>query len=239
MTVRDPGPPSEMFFAGDHQLEGVFEEAESGQSWGGVVVAHPHPLYGGTMAQPVVHRVAKNCREKGLATLRFNFPGVGRSGGRYTGKDEHLDVEAALVHLQDRLGSRLQRSRGDESSTPFPTPTSLPVGLVGYSFGSVMAAAACCGRVPVRALALIAFPVQWEEDLLSPLKVLGGYRGPVLAVCGENDDISPPAAVKGLLTDAGLDLTVEAIPGAGHLFEQSRARVSRAVAEFMARELSL
>ena len=103
------------------------------------------------MSQPVVYRVAKTCREHGLATLRFNFRGVGKSGGQYSGSEEHLDVQAALAHLQERLGER-------PDGSPFPAAPLAPLGLAGYSFGSVMAARACAGPVPVDALALIAFP---------------------------------------------------------------------------------
>ncbi len=218
---------AELFFAGDHMLEGIFEEGDLGRSWGGVVVAHPHPLYGGTMAQPVVYRVAKTCREHGLATLRFNFPGVGESGGQYSGRDEHLDVQAALAHLQERLGV-----------SPLPSPPRPPLGLAGYSFGSIMSAMACAGPVPVDALALVALPAHWEDELPAAFDSLRAYRGPVLAVCGEEDDIAPPGPLERLLTDMGLDFRLEVLPGAGHFFEESRKEVGRLVAGFMAEELT-
>ena len=73
---RDPG------VAGGRRARMPRPRGEGGSpASGGVVIAHPHPLYGGTMAQPVVYRVARACRERGLASLRFNFRGVGTERG--------------------------------------------------------------------------------------------------------------------------------------------------------------
>ena len=49
----------------------------------GVVITHPHPLYGGDMDNPVVSVIEGAFREKGFTTLRFNFRGVGTSTGRF------------------------------------------------------------------------------------------------------------------------------------------------------------
>ena len=89
----------------------------------------------------------------------------------------------------------------------------------------------------MEALALIAFPVSWQEKSPEVFERLRAYRGPVLAVCGEDDDIAPPGPLERLLTDMGLDFRLEVLPGAGHLFEESRKEVGRLVAEFMAEEL--
>jgi alpha/beta superfamily hydrolase len=218
---------SELFSAGDHLLEGLFEEDRPGDPRGGVVVAHPHPLYGGTMAQPVVHRVARACRERGLAALRFNFRGVGRSGGTYSGWEEYCDVLAALTYLQQKLS------------------TSAPMGLAGYSFGSVIAALAAAAQATalptasgsVAALALIALPVGLQQEQPDARAALQDCEVPVLAVCGENDDIAPPESVARLLEDTVADHRLVVLPGAGHLFEGCTQEVGRIVAEFMCAEL--
>src|SRR3989442_13069998 len=68
---------------------------------GGIVICHPHPLYGGDMDNPVVVRVQEVCAELGLATLRFNFRGVGGSGGTHGGG----------VAEQDEIGRASCRER--------------------------------------------------------------------------------------------------------------------------------
>ncbi len=118
MTDLPHHPRGHVYFSGDDRLEGILEwpagvgesAATGGEAGprvaGGVVVAHPHPLYGGTMAQPVVYRVAQACRERGFASLRFNFRGVGQSEGRYSGSEEYRDVEAAHRVPAWPVGSR-------------------------------------------------------------------------------------------------------------------------------------
>src|SRR5712691_11508132 len=117
---------------------------------GGVVICHPRPLYGGDMDNPVVVRVAEVCRELGLATLRFNFRGVGASTGNHGhGRDERHDLAAALAHLAAAL------------------PSMAPLGLAGYSFGASVAAglAAEPGDLPMlAAVALIAPPLVMTGD---------------------------------------------------------------------------
>src|SRR5438094_10616195 len=71
----------------------------------GVVICHPHPLYGGDMDNPVVVRVQEVCAELGLATLRFNFRGVGGSGGTHGGGvAEQDDARIALDVLAQATG---------------------------------------------------------------------------------------------------------------------------------------
>ena len=73
------------------QLQGVLTLPQGASA--GVVVCHPHPQFGGDMGNPVVTAVARACAGANLATLRFNFRGVGSSGGAWDeGRGEQDDV---------------------------------------------------------------------------------------------------------------------------------------------------
>jgi uncharacterized protein len=240
MTDHSAGA-GHVLFPGDHLLEGTLEWPDQEVPTGGVVVAHPHPLHGGTMAQPVVYRVAKACRDRGLASLRFNFRGVGQSRGSYSGTDEYRDVQAAGAFLRGRLAG----AAGDA----VPGPETPPLGLAGYSFGSLMAANAVgvnpvgaggeVGDPPVKALALIAFLPDWPDAPRETYARLGGFNGPVLAVSAENDDLGYPEDVERMLRRLGLDFTMAVIEGAGHFLEGRHREVGDLVATFFAEKLAL
>jgi uncharacterized protein len=141
-----------------------------------VVICHPHPLYGGDMANPVVLRAAEVCADHGAATLRFNFRSVGRSTGAHgAGVAERRDIEAAIEHV-----GRL-----------CPPPST--VGLIGYSFGAVVAAHVAAA-IPVGGLALIAPPLgpgDREEEL--PRPPLPDAR--LMLVAGDRDSFCAARAV--------------------------------------------
>jgi uncharacterized protein len=166
------------------------------------------------MLQPTVHRTAQACRAAGLTSLRFNFRGVGASEGRYSGWDERKDVRAAAAFLSAHLDP------------------GLPLSLVGYSFGAMMSALAVIDGERPAGLALIAFVVQWDEFLPRSFEGLGEFRGPVLAVCGERDELAPPEAVQAFLEGVGVSPRLVVIPGADHFFAGRQQEVADTVADF-------
>ena len=121
---------------------GALETLLDGDGSDLAVLCHPHPQYGGTMHDAVLDCAARALGAAGIARLRFNFRGVGRSEGRFDeGVGEVDDVLAILTH-----GRKMH-----------PEARVL---LVGYSFGAAMALAlrpglpdsAACSLVPLRAI---------------------------------------------------------------------------------------
>jgi len=107
---------------------------------GGVVITHPHPMYGGTMDNNVVWTAARAFQARDWTTLRFNFRGVGLSSGEHgDGMSEMADVQAALAYLE----SRQVRSRY----------------VVGYSFGAAVAGRALVQGVSAAGIVMIAPPI--------------------------------------------------------------------------------
>jgi len=160
---------------------------------GAAVVAHPHPLQGGTMHSKVVHRGARLLADAiGLATLRFNYRGVGASAGRYDGgPGETEDLVAAAGWIRERHPSR-------------------PFVLAGFSFGSICALHAA-PRLAPDGLFLIGVPIGRFQ---APSAVPAGTR--VFWIQGEEDEYSPAADARRLAAERGWDLAV--VPGADHFF---------------------
>lgn len=163
----------------------------------GVALCHPHPLYGGDMENPVVVRAAEVCADAGLATLRFDFRGVGASTGAHDeGRGERGDLEAALDHLATVL------------------PAGGRLAAVGYSFGAAIAARVAMRR-SLAGVALVAPALAVRE--LSDLDGLADVTGHVLLVAGTADAYCPVEALQ-RLGGAVPRATVRTVDGADHFF---------------------
>src|SRR5262245_35612061 len=124
------------------RLECLLEEPEDGEPRMAALVCHPHPLYGGTMHNKVVYRMARGLRRAGLVVLRFNFRGVGRSEGEHGNLEGEIeDARAALVWLRER----------------YPA---LPYALAGFSFGSRVITRLGCAEEGARWLMAAGFPTR-------------------------------------------------------------------------------
>jgi alpha/beta superfamily hydrolase len=137
------------------RLESLLEEPEHGEPAFAALVCHPHPLYGGTMHNKVVYRMARGLRKAGAVVLRFNFRGVNLSEGEHAhGVGEIEDARAALNFLRERCPD-------------------LPWMLAGFSFGSRVALRLGCALAPAPERILAAgFPTKGQDlSYLTPCGV--------------------------------------------------------------------
>jgi alpha/beta superfamily hydrolase len=122
------------------RLEALYEAPHDREPWCAAVVCHPHPQFGGTLHNKVVYRIARGLRRAGVAVLRFNYRGVGRSQGAYGDLDGEIeDARAVLGWL---------RARHPE----------LPHALAGFSFGARVIMRLGCEMGEARYLLACGFP---------------------------------------------------------------------------------
>jgi alpha/beta superfamily hydrolase len=182
-----------------------------------VVIAHPHPLYGGSMHSPVPLSIAKTLADRAsevVAWARFDFRGVGGSEGTYdAGRGEVDDALAVLEHLR-------------------VLAPGLPVSLCGHSFGSWIAlrAAAAAGDGVVERVLLVApstrFFESWDDAL--------PFAGPKTIFLGDRDEFCDVDEGRALADRLGAELRI--FEGFDHHFTKSRRAVAEAALPVIAPE---
>ncbi|MBI2392881.1 MAG: hypothetical protein HYV09_25070 [Deltaproteobacteria bacterium] len=185
-----------------------------------VVIAHPHPLYGGSMDDPVVRALARVASERGAATLRFDFRGVGSSEGRHRGGDPEIG---------DLLGAVGVAARALPGAT---------VSLAGYSFGSWVALQAARAsmvsesRAPIDRVAMLAPALGlFAYDELPRHAGARRFDGAVAIVAGDRDGLSDPVRARVLAARIGASIAV--LHGEDHFFSRTRRRVAELLAPFL------
>jgi len=178
-------------------LEGLLVPVPE-EGGGGAVIAPPHPLMGGSMESPVVTEIAYALQKVGLASLRFNWRGVGASAGEASGdlEDAEQDYRAALEFLRETVEG--------------------PIVACGYSFGAATALRCSVARdegdVTPDRLVLVAPPPRiLDEDLL------GGFPNEIFMASGDCDDYVD-VSVLGELAQQCRAAKLEVIRGCDHFF---------------------
>lgn len=184
------------FLAGSAgQLECAIDLPESAPT-GIALVAHPHPLYGGTMENKVAQTLARTFVGLDYAAVRMNFRGVGRSQGVHDdGRGETDDMALLLASLKKQYPG-------------------LPVALAGFSFGTYVQAQLAQRLIaqgePAERLALVSVTAgRWAVDRVPENTVL---------IHGELDDVVPLKDVFDWARPQ--DLPVVVITGGNHLFDR-------------------
>lgn len=174
-------------------LEVAIDRPE-GAALGVAVLAHPHPLHGGTLTNKVVQTLARACVQAGWTAVRFNFRGVGRSAGVYDeGRGELADL-LSVIQAQAPQG---------------------PLCLAGFSFGAFVtshAAAQLHAQRDIQRLVLVGTAASRFEVATVPTEL----HLRTLLIHGEQDDTVPLASVMDWARPQAMPVLV--VPGGGHFF---------------------
>ncbi len=184
------GPAGDLEARLDYPAGGSVDPAAPGAF---AVVCHPHPLFGGTLTNKVVHTLARAFNDAGMPSVRFNFRGVGASAGTHDG---------GAGEVQDALAAvRYGRGRWPQAR----------LWLAGFSFGAAVAVRACGEAAPVGLVAVA--PAVDRMDIAAVRLAC-----PMLVVLGDADDVVSPQRM--LEWARGLEPApaLQVLPGAGHYF---------------------
>ena len=172
---------------------------------GGVVLCHPHPQFGGTMDNKVVQTLARAFVQLGYRAVRFNFRGVGGSGGAWDEGRGEIDDALAVIAAQ-------------RAAAP-----GRPLALGGFSFGAYVAAQAAARLAddlqhpaPVERLVLVG-------PATSRFTLPAAVAPDTVVIHGEADDVVPLAATLAWARPQGLPVIV--LPGVGHFFHGQLTRL--------------
>ncbi len=175
-----------------------------------VIICHPHPQYGGSMYNNVVEGVMADIIPKGFSTLRFNFRGIGGSGGSSTGTlEDGRDVGAAVDYVS--------------SLKDF-----VPIYLVGYSYGAWVGLYHAMSDSRIAAWAAVSPPVSmFDFSYLEDVKV------PKFFVAGDRDDFLNLDDLKKLVEKVDDPKELVVIPGADHFYGGYEAQMGSLVGGFL------
>jgi len=174
------------------------------------VVCHPHPLYGGTMHNKVVFRVAKTLHGLGLPVLRFNFRGAGLSEGTHDeGQGETGDVRAAIEYMSREFHW-------------------CQIVLAGFSFGAWVGLRVGCVESRVGELVGVGIPVDNSD-----LSYLIDCKKPKLFIQGSRDQYGARETVEALVSRLPEPKRAVFVQGADHFFAGKLDRVEAALRDWM------
>jgi alpha/beta superfamily hydrolase len=189
-------------------LEGLYHRGAVAPA---VVICAPHPRMGGSMDSPVVSELAWALSQRGHATLRFNYQGVGASPGEIQATDlesEIADGAAAVTHLRETV----EHHR---------------IAVAGYSFGAAIALALARRHTTLTQLVLVSPPTS-----LLDFSALQDVLQPALIVTGENDSwVNRPQLAEIVAHRSAA--TLEVISDADHVYARGLTELGRTVAGWL------
>jgi alpha/beta superfamily hydrolase len=197
-TLEIPGPAG--------PLEALLQERHDETPAITAVVCHPHPVYGGTLNNKVVHRAAAALLELGAAVLRFNFRGAGKSAGTHDrGIGELEDARAAWRWIDARHPNARRW-------------------IAGFSFGSWVAARLAADEPACERMILIAPPVGTQD-----FSVLASCAVPKLVIQGTADEVCKPENLERVYPTWAEPKRLEWVEGASHFFDRRLTELGAAI----------
>ncbi len=191
-------------------LEGLTACPEKETRGAVAVILHPHPLYGGTFNNKVVHSLSRTCNLLGIPSLRFNFRGVGKSAGIYDdGRGEVEDCLAALDWVSDRRPG-------------------FDIWLAGFSFGAYVAYQVAGRDSRVQRLVTVAPPVSLFDFSHIPVPTC-----PWTLIQGELDELVPVETVSCWVAGLSVSPTQFYLP-ADHFFHGQLNTLQNVLLEHLA-----
>lgn len=185
------------------RLEALYRELQDPAAV--AVICHPLPTGGGTLHNKVVFRAARGLENANVATLRFNFRGVGTSGGKFdNGDGEQDDVTAAIKWARLKHPDK-----------------KLIVG--GFSFGAWVSTRVACERTDVEAMFLLGTPVNKYD-----FSYLRSCERPMLFIHGTQDEHGDAAKLEKLVQGIRNAESVT-VTGADHFFTKQLEAVEETI----------
>lgn len=210
----------EIVFTGpDGKLVGKYKK---GQSLNPPValILHPHPLYGGTMNNPVVLELFNRFDDLGFSTFRFNFRGVGKSEGKFdNGLGELADAAAGLDWVQRQ------------------NPNANQCWVAGFSFGALLCMQLLMRRPEItRFISVSPQPNLYDFNFLAPCPASG------ILIQGKKDELVPiedtNRLAQKLQSQKNIVVDYEEISGANHFYDNEMHKLNKIVAAYIEKELN-
>lgn len=188
---------------GNIELDGLFQHKSFNKA---AVITHPHPLYGGTMDNLVVHVLQEELSKKGYSTLRFNFRQVYE---QLTDIDSEKDLETAINFLKEKKGIK-------------------NILLAGYSYGSWINTRVVSKGLNISKIIMVSPPVAFLD-----YKNIKTISCPGLVVTGVDDDIAPPELVKKEIKKWNYELKFKLIKGCDHFYQGYLEELEKIISEYI------
>ncbi len=207
------------------KLEGVLSYDENAVNPPSILLCSPHPHLGGDMENNVITALGNVLAEKGFATLRFNYRGVG-------GSESRLDNIAEVYEYWEEILNNDDCSDAIVDATSAIDYLESTVGtnrlfITGYSFGAIVAMMLSIKHANVRAFAAISTPFgRFDTSFLSDCKK------PKMFICADNDFASSIEEVNKGMLNISEPKTLDVVNNCDHFYIDKERNVANKVCEF-------